>query len=140
MRPIGIDLFAGAGGLNLGFEQAGFDVAAAVEVDPVHCAVHKFNFPASAVICPKKMSQRRSDGHLGKAETVNQTFPRLQAAGPLHKQIIEGKKYRPVNPPSDQPLVASTKTSTSMRPTLATKTGRAAPHPMRILPCRSLVR
>lgn len=50
MRPIGIDLFAGAGGMSLGFEQAGFDVAAAVEVDPVHCAVHKFNFPRTAVI------------------------------------------------------------------------------------------
>jgi DNA (cytosine-5)-methyltransferase 1 len=50
MRPIAIDLFAGAGGMSLGFEQAGFDVVAAVEIDPVHCAVHKFNFPHCAVI------------------------------------------------------------------------------------------
>lgn len=49
-RPIGIDLFAGAGGLSLGFEQAGFDVAAAVEIDPIHAATHKFNFPECKVI------------------------------------------------------------------------------------------
>ena len=50
-RPIGVDLFAGAGGMSLGFEQAGFDVAAAVEYDPIHGAVHEFNFPRCTTIC-----------------------------------------------------------------------------------------
>ena len=50
-RPIVVDLFAGAGGLSLAFEQAGFDVAAAVEIDPIHCAIHHYNFPHSSTIC-----------------------------------------------------------------------------------------
>lgn len=50
-RPVAIDLFAGAGGLSLGLEQAGFDVLACVEYDPVHCAVHEFNFPRTEVLC-----------------------------------------------------------------------------------------
>jgi DNA (cytosine-5)-methyltransferase 1 len=50
-RPIAVDLFAGAGGLSLGLEQAGFDVVAAVEYDPVHAAAHEFNFPNTEVLC-----------------------------------------------------------------------------------------
>jgi len=37
--------------MSLGFEQAGFDVAAAVEYDPIHCSTHEFNFPDCAAIC-----------------------------------------------------------------------------------------
>jgi DNA (cytosine-5)-methyltransferase 1 len=36
--------------MSLGFEQAGFDVRAAVEIDPIHAAIHKFNFPDCAVL------------------------------------------------------------------------------------------
>lgn len=60
MRPIGIDLFAGAGGMSLGFEAAGFDVVAAVEIDPIHAAVHKFNFPNCAVL-PRSVRELSGD-------------------------------------------------------------------------------
>lgn len=50
-RPIAVDLFAGAGGMTLGFEQAGFDVLAAVELDPIHCATHEYNFPFWTILC-----------------------------------------------------------------------------------------
>lgn len=36
--------------MSLGFEQAGFDVVAAVEIDPIHAAIHRYNFPECAVI------------------------------------------------------------------------------------------
>lgn len=36
--------------MSLGFEQAGFDVVAAVEYDSIHAAAHEFNFPRCAII------------------------------------------------------------------------------------------
>jgi len=50
-RPLAVDLFSGAGGMSLGVEQAGFDIAAAVEYDPIHAAIHELNFPYSSVVC-----------------------------------------------------------------------------------------
>lgn len=50
-RPIAIDFFCGAGGLSLGFEQAGFDIVLGVDRDPYHCSAHERNFPYGKTLC-----------------------------------------------------------------------------------------
>lgn len=42
--PRVLDLFAGCGGISLGFQRAGFEIAAAVELDPEASASHSLNF------------------------------------------------------------------------------------------------
>lgn len=43
-KPRVIDLFAGCGGISLGFESAGFEIGAAVEFDPDAARSHGINF------------------------------------------------------------------------------------------------
>jgi DNA (cytosine-5)-methyltransferase 1 len=47
--PVAIDLFAGAGGLSLGFEMAGFSVGLAVERDANAAATYRFNHPGTTL-------------------------------------------------------------------------------------------
>lgn len=50
-RPKVVDMFCGAGGMSLGMEAAGCDVVVAVDIDPVHCVTHHYNFPDTKTIC-----------------------------------------------------------------------------------------
>lgn len=43
-------LFSGIGGIDLGFEQAGFNVSWAIEKDAAACKTYKFNFPNTNLI------------------------------------------------------------------------------------------
>ncbi len=43
-RPRVLDLFAGCGGLSLGFHRAGFQISTAIEFDPFAAASHGLNF------------------------------------------------------------------------------------------------
>ena len=47
---IGIDLFSGAGGLSLGAEMAGINVAIAVEIDPYAAQTYRTNHPHTLMI------------------------------------------------------------------------------------------
>lgn len=50
MKPTVIDLFAGVGGLSLGFEMAGFDVIMANEYDESIAEAYKLNHPGTKMI------------------------------------------------------------------------------------------
>jgi DNA (cytosine-5)-methyltransferase 1 len=93
-RPNGIDLFAGAGGMSLGFEQAGFDIAAAVEIDPIHAATHHFNFPDAAVLARSVVglsgSEIRSAAGIGRG-SVDVVFggPPCQGFSMIGQRMLE---------------------------------------------------
>jgi DNA (cytosine-5)-methyltransferase 1 len=49
-KPKAISLFSGAGGMDLGFENAGFEIAVAVEIDPSCCDTLRINRPKLKLI------------------------------------------------------------------------------------------
>jgi DNA (cytosine-5)-methyltransferase 1 len=66
-RPRVLDLFSGCGGLSLGFEAAGCEIAAAVEFDPDAARSHGLNF-------------HPGDARHGVARDITATSPRALAA------------------------------------------------------------
>lgn len=91
-RPTAIDLFAGAGGLSLGFEQAGFEVVAAVEMDPVHAAVHAYNFPHTAVL-PRSITQITGAQLRQQAQLISQDIDLVIGGPPCQGFSLMGQRH-----------------------------------------------
>lgn len=75
-----ISLFSGAGGLDIGFENAGFSIAVAVEIDPSCCDTLKTNRPSLPVI-NKNITEVTSDEIL-EAANLRPLEPALVIGGP----------------------------------------------------------
>lgn len=91
IRPIAVDLFAGCGGMSLGLEQAGFDVLASVEIDPVHCATHKFNFPNCQII-NQDICQVTGESIRNKSTIKDQEITVVVGGSPCQGFSIGGKR------------------------------------------------
>lgn len=82
-RLTAIELFSGAGGMTLGFEQAGFDVLAAVDLDPVHLAAHERNFPLCEPLCEDIADARGADVLSAARRGWARRSPQVKFAGPV---------------------------------------------------------
>jgi len=96
-RAIAIDLFAGVGGMSLGLEQAGFDILVSVDIDPIHCAVHEFNFPFWSVLC-QDIAQLTAQDIRHAAGILNQEIdvvcggPPCQGFSLIGKRVLEDER------------------------------------------------
>ena len=73
MKPKVIDLFAGVGGLSLGFENSGFAVVLANEYDPSIAAAYEKNHKGTKMICGDITSldlQKTFSDYAGKVDVI----------------------------------------------------------------------
>jgi DNA (cytosine-5)-methyltransferase 1 len=92
-RPAGADLFSGVGGFSLGFEQAGFDVIAAVDVEKTHVDAYRKNFPTCSATCMDLSSTSASELRK-KTGLGNRQLDVIWAGPPCQGFSLIGKRDR----------------------------------------------
>lgn len=75
-----VDLFAGAGGLSYGLEQAGFQTLFAIDTHPVYCKTYTYNHPKTRVYC--KNIQDLSEEEVASLASIKPGELDLLAGGP----------------------------------------------------------
>ncbi len=97
VKPIAVDLFSGVGGMSLGFERSGFDVALAVDHDPIHIDTYARNFPFGRVLRSDLRELRGSDviSGLGEGQSIT---PDVVFGGPPCQGFSYGGKHKVGDP------------------------------------------
>jgi DNA (cytosine-5)-methyltransferase 1 len=98
-RPVGADLFCGVGGMSLGFEQAGFDVVAAADIEKINVDTYSENFPTCSALCADLASLsgsefRRQTGIKDKHLDVVFAGPPCQGFSLIGKRLREDPRNR----------------------------------------------
>ncbi len=77
--------------MSLGFEQAGFDIVSAVEIDPVHAAAHHYNFPNCTLI-PHSVTGLTGDSIREKAGLGDAQIDLVCGGAPCQGFSLIGKR------------------------------------------------
>jgi DNA (cytosine-5)-methyltransferase 1 len=93
VRPTAIDLFCGVGGFSLGFEQAGYDVIAAVDAEEKHVETYLKNFPSCNARCID-LSIVSGDHLREKASIGNRQIDVVFGGPPCQGFSLIGKRLR----------------------------------------------
>ncbi len=92
-----VSFFAGAGGLDLGFEAAGFDHVASVEINRVFCDTLRLNRPSWAVIGPPN-----GDGDVSNFEQVASSLHPLIPSRKFEGVFVGGPPCQPFSIAANQ--------------------------------------
>lgn len=86
-----VEVFCGAGGMTLGFEQAGFDVGISVDSDLIHARTHAQNFPRTLTIS-KDVNDLNAEDILKLPEIKNKKISVLFGGPPCQGFSMIGKR------------------------------------------------
>ena len=119
-RSAVIDVFAGAGGLSLGFEQAGFAPALGVDSDERARAAYAANFPEAVALAGRPARPRRSSPAAGAPCTRRAVTARFREARPGEQERIS--RFHRLHPDRPSPTIRAG--------TLGGHGGHTAPRPI----------
>lgn len=107
-KPTFVSLFSGCGGMDLGFQRAGFKGLAAIDIDPLVLKVHKKNLK-----CPTQVLDLSSSESL---EAINFACDVLIAGSPCQGFSTIGK--RQLHDPRNKLLLVTGNVANKLRPQL----------------------